>query len=97
MAKRRRRRSKAKLFGFPLSKKGAQWVFIIGILVVIGASIQLLWLVYSFATVGTAMAAWGVMTWYVGSYMTYMIPWIVIIITMITLGFYMVVVGKKGR
>ncbi|KKK85370.1 hypothetical protein LCGC14_2773970 [marine sediment metagenome] len=96
MAKRRRR-SKAKLFGFPLTKRGSFWVFIIGVLMVIGSSIQLLWLVYSFTTVGTVMAAWGVGTYYAGSYMMYMIPWLVIIVVMLTLGFYFISVGKKGR
>ena len=90
-------RKKAKFFGFPLSKSGANIVFILGVLIVIGASIQLLWLVYSFATVGTAMAAWGVGTWYAGSYMTYMIPWLIIAVSMTILGFYMISVGRKGR
>lgn len=98
MAKKRGRgRKKVKFFGFPLTKKGAFWVFIIGILIVIGSSIQLLWLVYSFATVGTAMAAWGVGMYYAGSYMTYMIPWLVIVIGMTILGFYMISIGRKGK
>jgi hypothetical protein len=91
------RRGRAKFFGFPLSKQGANIVFILGILILIGAGIQLLWLVYSFTTVGTALAAWGAYGYYAGSYMMYMIPCLVIVIVLLVLGIYMIKVGKKGR
>lgn len=89
--------SKAKFFGHPLTKSAAGIVFWLGVLMVIGASIQLMWLVYSYMTVGAAIAAWGVSSYYAGSYMMYMIPWLVVIIVLYILGFYMISVGRKGR
>jgi len=94
---KQKNKGKAKFFGFPLSKQGANIVFILGILIVLGALIQLFWLVYSYITVGSAMAAWGVGTWYAGSYMTYMIPWLIMDVILLSLGFYMIGVGRKGR
>ena len=93
----KRGRRKAKFFGFPLSKTGANIVFLLGILILIGSSIQLMWLAYSYVTVGSAMAAWGADTYYAGSYMTYMIPWLVIDVILAALGIYMISVGKSGR
>ena len=91
------KKSKAKFFGFPLSKPGAQIVYILGVLLLIGTSINLLWMVYSFMTMSAAYAAWGVSGYYAGSYLTYMIPWLFIEITMVILGIYMINCGRKGR
>ena len=93
----KKNKRKAIFFGFPLTKQGANIVFILGILILLGVGISLMWLVYSFVTVGSAMAAWGVGSLYAGSYMTYMIPWLVVEIAMLILAIYMITVGRKGR
>jgi len=95
--KAKRGRKKAKFFGYPLSQSGAGIVFILGILVLLGGSIQLFWLIYSWATVGSALAAWGAAGYYAGSYMTYMIPWAIFAVALTILGGYMISVGKKGK
>ena len=90
-------KKKAKFFGFPLSKGGAQIVYILGILLLIGTSISLLWMIYSFITMSAAYAAWGVSGYYTAGYLTYIIPWLVIEIGMVVLAFYMINCGRKGR
>ena len=93
----KKKKGKAKFFGFPLSKMGAQVVYILGILLLIGTSINLLWMVYSFMTMSATYAAWGVSGYYTGSYLTYIIPWLAIEIVMVVLAFYMINCGRKGR
>ena len=93
----RKEKKKAKFFGFPLTKMGAQIVYILGVLLLIGTAVSLLWLVYSYFTISAAYTAWGVDPVYAGSYMTYIIPWLVIEISMVILAFYMISCGRKGR
>lgn len=93
----RRKKGKAKFFGFPLTKTGAQIVYILGILLLIGTSISVLWLVYSIMIMSSTYAAWGVSGYYAGSYFTYMIPWLVVEISMLILAIYMINCGRKGR
>ena len=92
-----KKKSKAKFFGFPLTKTGAQIVYILGILLLIGTSVSLLWLVYSFTIMSSAYAAWGVSGYYAGGYLTYMIPWLVVEVSMVGLAIYMISCGRKGR
>ena len=91
------KKGKAMFFGFPLTKGGAQIVYILGILLLIGTGISFLWLIYSFAIMSSTYAAWGVSGYYAGSYMTYMVPWIAVEIAMMILAIYMIKCGKKGR
>lgn len=94
----RRGGGKAKFFGFPLSSTGANVVHILGILLLIGTGISLLWLVYSFVVMSSTYASLGLAgTYYAGNYITYMIPWIIMEIAMLILAIYMINVGKKGR
>ena len=89
---------RAKFFGFPLSKTGANIIYILGILLLIGTLCSFMWLIYSFVIMGSAYAAWGVIdTLYAGSYMTYMIPWAIMEIVMLALAIYMINCGRKGR
>lgn len=97
VSKGSRGRGKAKFFGFPLSTTGANVVYILGILLLIGTLCSFMWLIYSFVIMSSAYAAWGVSGYYAGSYITYMIPWIIMEIVMLILAIYMINCGRKGR
>ncbi len=87
---------RAKFFGFPLSKTGANIVYILGILLLIGTLCSFMWLIYSFV-MSLTMAVWGLYGYYGGAYLTYMIPWAIMEIAMLILAIYMIKVGRKGR
>jgi len=92
-----KKKTKAKFFGFPLTKSGAQIVYILGILLLIGTGSSFLWLLYSFTVMSSAYMAWGVSGYYAGGYLTYMIPWLVVEVSMLVLAIYMISCGRKGR
>jgi len=94
-----RRKSKAKFFGFPLSKSGAQIVYILGVLMLIGTSLGSIWLIY---IVWGSYTAWqyyiglGLEGYYAWSVFSW-IPYIVVIISFLILAIYMMQCGKRGR
>jgi len=94
----KRKKGKAEFFGFPLTKGGAQIVYILGVLLLIGTSLSFLWLVYSAFTAYMLFQTY-VLEGYAGYYAFSLwnwIPWLVVEIAMMILAIYMMQCGKKG-
>lgn len=89
-------RGKAKFFGFPLSNVGAQIVFILGVLLLIGTLMSFLFLTWSFISTSALLSYYGTHISYAGAFLSW-IPWLITEIFMLGLAIYMIKVGKQGR
>ena len=92
-------KSKANFFGFPLTQTGAQIVYILGVLLLIGTLLSSLWLFY---LVWNSYMLWqtivdlGYEEYYAWSMFSWL-PHIISSVVFIILAIYMMQCGKKGR
>lgn len=90
------KKGKAMFFGFPLTKTGAQIVYVLGILMLIGVGISFLYLVWSIVSISTIYTSYGLFDYGTSFSFMYLIPQLVVEVFLLVLGIYMIKCGKKG-